>query len=51
MDYDKIKNERKITGLKNVERRIIFLNGTLDVNSPQNKGTRWKIIIPLQNIQ
>ena len=51
MDYDKIKNERKVTGLKNVERRIIFLNGTLDVNSRPNKGTRWKIIIPLQNIQ
>jgi len=51
MDYGKIKKERKITGLKNVERRIIFLNGTLDVESRPYKGTRWKIIVPLKNIQ
>lgn len=51
MDYDKIKKERKITGLKNVERRILFLKGTLDVDSRPYKGTRWEITIPLQSIQ
>jgi len=51
MDYDKIKKERKITGLKNVERRIVYLNGIYEVKSHPNNGTRWKITVPLQNIQ
>ena len=47
MDYDKIKKERKVTGLKNVERRIIFLKGTFKIESSPKKGTKWNIEIPL----
>ena len=47
MDYKKIKKERKVTGLKNVERRINFLKGTYVVDSAPNKGTCWNIIVPL----
>ena len=47
MDYDKIKKERKVTGLKNVERRIVFLNGTFKIESTPKKGTNWNIEIPL----
>jgi len=47
MDYDKIKKERKVTGLKNVERRIIFLKGTFKIESSPRKGTIWNIKIPL----
>lgn len=47
MDYKKIKKERKVTGLKNVERRITFLKGNYKVESAPNKGTCWKITVPL----
>ena len=47
MDYKKIKKERKVTGLQNVERRITFLNGTYEVVSAPNKGTCWEITVPL----
>jgi len=47
MDYNKIKKERKVTGLKNVERRIAFLNGSFEVKSAPKKGTVWNIEIPL----
>ncbi|MBT8384908.1 MAG: PAS domain S-box protein [Bacteroidia bacterium] len=47
MDYKKIKKERKVTGLQNVERRITFLKGTFEVESAPNKGTCWEITVPL----
>ena len=47
MDYNKIKKERKVTGLQNVERRITFLKGSYEVESGPNKGTCWEITVPL----
>ena len=47
MDYNKIKKERKVTGLQNVERRITFLKGSYEVESAPNKGTCWEITVPL----
>ena len=50
MDYDSIKMAGKVTGLQNVERRIILLNGTYKVESVPQKGTCWEIEIPLSEI-
>ncbi len=47
--FNRIKSDSTGLGTKNLERRIIFLNGTLDVNSVPNKGTSYTIEVPLLN--
>lgn len=47
IDFDKIKNDEKGIGFKNLERRIIYLNGTINVNSKSNEGTHYTIEVPL----
>ncbi|MCF6213404.1 MAG: PAS domain-containing protein [Flavobacteriaceae bacterium] len=47
MDLKKMKQERRGAGLKNIERRVKLLKGTLDLESELNKGTIYTIAVPL----
>ncbi len=49
IDLDKIKSDKNGIGIKNLERRIIYLNGTINVNSKSNEGTHYTIEVPLLN--
>jgi len=49
IDLNKIKSDKKGMGIENLERRIIYLNGTMNVNSKSNTGTHYTIEVPLLN--
>jgi len=46
-----IEKNKKGTGLKNIERRIILLNGNLTIDTAPLKGTSFTIIVPLKSVQ
>ena len=46
-DSDKTKKEIKGIGFDNIKRRIILLNGTLNIETSLNKGVCYAINIPL----
>jgi len=47
IDFEKIKKENKGAGLKNIERRVILLNGTLKIDTEPNQGVCFTIEAPL----
>jgi len=51
IDFEKMKRENKGAGLKNVERRVILLNGKSTLESAPNKGTCYTITVPLQSVK
>lgn len=46
----KMDNFRKGLGIRSIRERLKFMKGTLDIKSESNKGTMFKIIIPLNRI-
>jgi len=50
MDLKKMKQENKGAGLKNIERRVKLLNGTLNLETQLDKGTTYNITVPLEKI-
>jgi len=48
MDLKKMKEEQKGAGLKNIERRVKLLNGSLSLKTKPDKGTTFTIIIPIE---
>ncbi len=50
MNMDKIKTEKKGAGIVNIKRRVKLLNGTATINTAENKGTQYNIIVPLVDI-
>lgn len=51
INFDKIKAEKRGAGLKNIERRVKLLNGNYKLESEPNKGVKYTIEVPLENIQ
>jgi len=51
IDFEKMKAEKRGAGLKNIERRVKLLNGEYKLESKPNKGVKYTIIVPLENIQ
>lgn len=47
IDFDKMKREHKGAGIKNIERRVTLLNGTLKIETALNQGTTFTIEAPL----
>jgi len=47
IDFEKIKKENKGAGIKNIERRVTLLNGTLNIDTEPNQGTCFTIEAPL----
>jgi len=47
IDYDKTKEDVDGIGFENIKRRIILLNGTLNIETSLNKGINYTINIPL----
>jgi len=50
IDFKKVKKNNKGAGLKNIERRVTLLKGTVDLKSELDKGTQFTIKIPLDII-
>jgi len=51
LDLEEIKNKNSGAGLKNIERRVTLLNGKYNLESAPNKGVKFTIEVPLENIQ
>jgi PAS domain S-box-containing protein len=51
IDFDQLKEKRKGAGLKNIERRVIILNGKLKTETKPNQGTIFTIEVPLTSLQ
>ncbi|MCF6213403.1 MAG: ATP-binding protein [Flavobacteriaceae bacterium] len=47
IDLEKLKSEKKGTGLKNIERRVKLLNGKLSLETKPEKGISYTITVPL----
>ena len=50
IDYERIKANNKGAGLKNIERRVKLLNGTVVVKTALNEGTQYTILAPLKDL-
>ncbi|MCF6212439.1 MAG: PAS domain S-box protein [Flavobacteriaceae bacterium] len=50
IDYERIKANNKGAGLKNIERRVKLLNGTVVVKTAPNEGTQYTILVPLKDL-
>lgn len=50
IDFEKMKREHKGAGIKNIERRVTLLNGTLKIDTALNQGTTFTIEAPLSNV-
>lgn len=51
IDFIKMKRENKGAGLKNIQRRVVLLNGTLNIDTGKNKGTCYYIELPLHSVK
>ena len=49
MDLIKMNKFNKGTGQKNIERRIKYLKGTLDIDSTPQKGVCYTIKVPISD--
>jgi len=50
-DVEKVRasyDQRGSFGLLNIEERASLMGGVAEVTSTPGKGTRWKVIVPLQ---
>jgi len=47
IDFEKINKEKKGAGIKNIERRVTLLNGSLNIDTEPNQGTCFTIEAPL----
>lgn len=45
------ENQQKGIGLKNIQDRLETIDGVLFIDSEKDKGTKFTILVPLQNIQ
>jgi len=51
IDFIKMKRENKGAGLKNIQRRVVLLNGVLNIDTGKNKGTCYNIELPLHSVK
>jgi len=51
INFIKMKRENKGAGLKNIQRRVILLNGVLNIDTGKNKGTSYNIELPLHSVK
>jgi len=49
IDFEKMKQKKKGAGLKDIERRVELMNGTISLNSEKKKGTQYIIEVPIAN--